>query len=113
MPTAKKTTTKKTKATKAAPKKTTTTKKTPKKTAAKPAVVAVTPKRYLIDLSTDFGQFQVPFTQKSTYAAALAIVKSAPQSVAGTRNPTIHKITNSHGVEIHFRTVTSYSTQEE
>lgn len=113
MPTAKKTATKKTKATKAAPKKTATKKTTPQKTATKPAVVAVTPKRYLIDLSTDFGQFQVPFTQKSTYAAALAIVKSAPQSVAGTRNPTIHKITNSHGAEIHFRTVTSYSTHEE
>ena len=115
MPTAKKPATKKTRAKKAAPKKTEPKMAAPKKAAPKkaaPKAPEPRPKTYLINLSTDFGQFQIPFRNKEKYEAALQIARSAPSSVQGQRSPMMYKISNDYGAEIVFRCVHILSTQE-
>ena len=111
MPTAKKPTTKKTPAKKSAPKKTAAPKKAAPKKAA-PKAPEPQPKTYLINLSTDFGNFQIPFKDKEKYEAALKVAQSAPSSVRGQRSPIMYKISNDYGAEIVFRCVHIISTQE-
>ncbi len=115
MPTAKKPTTKKTPAKKSAPKKAAPKKAAPKKAAPKkaaPKAPEPQPKTYVINLSTDFGNYQIPFRDKDNYDAALKIVQSAPSSVQGQRSPTMYKISNDYGAEIVFRCVHIVSTYE-